>query len=370
MSESNEIVLVVGARPNFMKIAPLHAELSSRDADVLLVHTGQHYDEKMSKVFFEDLGMPQPDIYLGIGSGTHAVQTAKVLIAFEEICIERKPAMVVVVGDVNSTLACSIVASKLHIPCAHIEAGLRSFDRTMPEEINRLVTDAITDILLTPSKDGDENLLSEGVQPEKIHRVGNIMIDSLLNNLERSKETNIVSKMGLTPQKYVLITLHRPSNVDVKETFEGLVSVIEQISGELDFVFPMHPRTLKQAKKFALYQRLCEIPGMKIIEPLGYLQFISLMSSASFVMTDSGGLQEETTALGIPCITLRENTERPITITEGTNELAGTVPEHILKIANDIIDNGGKKGRIPDLWDGRTAHRIANIIEEYLENRV
>ena len=357
------VILVVGARPNFMKIAPIHAELARRGIAQILLHTGQHYDENMSKVFFDDLGMPQPDIYLGIGSGSHAVQTAKVMVEFEKVCNEHKPSMVVVVGDVNSTVACSMVCAKEWIPCAHVEAGLRSFDREMPEEINRLVTDAIADLLLTPSPDGDENLRKEGVAEERIKRVGNIMIDSLFNNLERSKSSTIHADLGLEKGTYGVLTLHRPSNVDEKDAFMRILTALEQIGERIPLVFPLHPRTRIRAEEFGLTERLESIPNIVLTGPAGYLDFVALMAESKLVLTDSGGLQEETTALGIPCLTLRENTERPITVTEGTNTIVGNTTDVILDAANDILDNGGKAGRIPDLWDGHTAERIADIIE-------
>ena len=357
------VILVVGARPNFMKIAPIHAELARRGISQILLHTGQHYDENMSKVFFDDLGMPQPDIYLGIGSGSHAVQTAKVMVEFEKVCNEHKPSMVVVVGDVNSTVACSMVCAKEWIPCAHVEAGLRSFDREMPEEINRLVTDAIADLLLTPSPDGDENLRKEGVAEERIKRVGNIMIDSLFNNLERSKSSTIHADLGLEKGTYGVLTLHRPSNVDEKDAFMRILTALEQIGERIPLVFPLHPRTRIRAEEFGLTERLESIPNIVLTGPAGYLDFVALMAESKLVLTDSGGLQEETTALGIPCLTLRENTERPITVTEGTNTIVGNTTDVILDAANNILDNGGKAGRIPDLWDGHTAERIADIIE-------
>lgn len=361
---SQPIILVVGARPNFMKIAPLHAELQRRGREVLLLHTGQHYDDNMSKVFFDDLGMPKPDIYLGIGSGSHAQQTAKVMIEFEQICFERTPSMVVVVGDVNSTVACSIVCAKLLIPCAHVEAGLRSFDRTMPEEVNRLLTDAVANFLLTPSPDGDENLKNEGVHDDKIIRVGNIMIDSLFNNLERAKSSTIHSELGLEKGTYGILTLHRPSNVDDKKALTGIVDALEVIGKRVPLVFPQHPRTANNIQKFGLADRVAAIPNIVLTGPAGYLDFVALMANSTIVLTDSGGLQEESTALGIPCLTLRENTERPITVTEGTNTIVGNEPAAILEAALDTLDNGGKSGRIPDLWDGKTAERIADVIDK------
>jgi len=347
-----------------MKIAPIHAELERRGISQILLHTGQHYDENMSKVFFDDLGMPEPDIYLGIGSGSHAVQTAKVMVEFEKVCNEHKPSMVVVVGDVNSTVACSMVCAKEWIPCAHVEAGLRSFDREMPEEINRLITDAIADLLLTPSPDGDENLRKEGVAEERIKRVGNIMIDSLFNNLERANSSTIHEDLGVQKGSYGVLTLHRPSNVDQADAFIRILAALEQIGERVPLVFPLHPRTRARAEEFGLTERLEGIPNIVLTGPAGYLDFVALMAESKLVLTDSGGLQEETTALGIPCLTLRENTERPITVTEGTNTIVGNQTQVILDAANDILDNGGKAGRIPDLWDGQTAKRIANIIEE------
>ena len=357
----NPIILVVGARPNFMKIAPIQKELDSRGIPNILLHTGQHYDDNMSKVFFDDLKMKKPDIYLGIGSGSHATQTAKVMVEFEQVCSQYNPSMVVVVGDVNSTLACSLVSAKLNIKCANVEAGLRSFDREMPEEINRIVTDSICDILLTPSDDGDENLLNEGVDESKIHMVGNVMIDSLLNNLDVAKNLDVLTKYGIS-KDYVLVTLHRPSNVDEKSVFSDIISALEELSGDVEFVFPMHPRTKKMAEKFQLYGRIESISGMKITEPAGYLEFISLMSKSKLVLTDSGGLQEETTALGIPCLTIRENTERPVTITQGTNQLVGTDRERIVQSGKEALQGDGKAGQIPKFWDGKTSARIVDVL--------
>ena len=361
------IILVVGARPNFMKIAPIYAELQSRGQELILLHTGQHYDDNMSKVFFDDLGMPKPDIYMGIGSGSHAYQTGTVMIEFEKICQEKDPSMVVVVGDVNSTVACTIVCAKMGIPCAHVEAGLRSFDRDMPEEINRILTDSVADLLLTPSPDGDEHLRAEGIAEERIIRVGNVMIDSLYNNLARAESSSIQDDLGLEDD-YSILTLHRPSNVDDQEIFAGIISALEVIGQEIQIVFPMHPRTEKMAKQFSLYERIASIPRIKITGPVGYLDFVALMSKSKLVLTDSGGLQEETTALGIPCITLRENTERPITVTEGTNTIVGCDPELIKSTALDALTTGGKSGRIPEMWDGKTAHRIADVLINYIEN--
>ena len=360
------VILVVGARPNFMKIAPISAELKKRNIDQILLHTGQHYDDNMSKVFFEDLGMPQPDIYLGIGSGSHAYQTAKVMVEFENVCREHKPSMVVVVGDVNSTVACSLVCAKERIPCAHVEAGLRSFDRDMPEEINRLVTDAIADYLLTPSPDGDDNLRNEGVSEERIVRVGNVMIDSLLNNINKTKSSQIHHELGISGQIYAVLTLHRPSNVDDKSAFMRILDALEEIGKRITIVFPLHPRTKNRAEEFGLTERIERIPNIVMTGPAGYLDFIALMAKARLILTDSGGLQEESTALGIPCLTLRENTERPITVIEGTNTIVGNDTQVIIDAAMDVLDTGGKSGRVPDLWDGNTSQRIANLIEEII----
>jgi len=362
-----KIIHVVGARPNFMKIAPiLQAVERAGFAEQRLVHTGQHYDASMSDVFFTDLGMPRPDIFLGVGSGSHAEQTAKVMVGFEKICLEEKPDLVVVAGDVNSTIACALVAAKLQIPCAHVEAGLRSGDMGMPEEVNRVLTDRICALLLTPSKDGDENLLREGTEAERIHLVGNVMIDSLLSHLPKAKASGILEKMGLSPGAFAVLTLHRPSNVDDPKILGGLLDVIEEVQARLPVVFPVHPRTRKQLESFGLAERIERMEGLRICEPMGYLEFLGLTSQAKLVLTDSGGLQEETTALGIPCLTLRENTERPITITEGTNTLVGVDPARVREEALRVLDGGGKGGRIPALWDGKASERIAEVFRAFL----
>jgi UDP-N-acetylglucosamine 2-epimerase (non-hydrolysing) len=288
------------------------------------------------------------------------------MVEFEKICLDQNPSMVVVVGDVNSTVACTIVCAKLLVPCAHVEAGLRSFDREMPEEINRILTDSVADLLLTPSPDGDENLRAEGVSQERIHRVGNVMIDSLFTNLQRSKSSKIHSELGIHSD-YAILTLHRPSNVDHKENFSQIIGALEKIGKEIQLVFPVHPRAEKMAKTFGLYERLSAIPNIVLTGPVGYLDFVALMANSKMALTDSGGLQEETTALGIPCITLRENTERPITVTEGTNTIVGCDPELILKTAFEVLDGKGKAGRIPDLWDGETSSRIADVILQFIE---
>ncbi len=359
-----KILNIVGARPNFMKIAPIVREMRRRSDEFLplIVHTGQHYDAAMSDSFFVDLGIPKPDFHLEIGSASHAVQTAKIMIAFEPIVLAEKPDWVLVVGDVNSTIACAIVCAKLGIKIAHVEAGLRSRDRTMPEEINRILTDSISDLLLTTSQDADENLKQEGVADDKIKFVGNVMIDSLFYNLEKSKESKARENLDLNHKDYAVLTLHRPSNVDEKEVFSGLLEAIISISEKLPVIFPAHPRTKSNIEKFG-FAELVENSNIKLIEPLGYLDFMNLYSGAKLVLTDSGGLQEETTALGIPCLTLRENTERPITIELGTNILVGTNPEKIKQAADKILENDSKTdAKIPPLWDGRAAERICNTL--------
>ena len=360
-----KVINVVGARPNFMKVAPVVAAMKKRPADFLplVLHTGQHYDASMSDAFFTDLDLPQPDVYLGVGSGSHAVQTAAIMERFEPVVLKEQPDWVLVVGDVNSTIACALVCVKLGVKVAHVEAGLRSRDRTMPEEINRLLTDQIADLLFTPSVDADQNLLAEGIPPERISFVGNIMIDSLFRNLQRACESNIKSEMGLTDRQYAVLTLHRPSNVDNRETFEGILSALEAIASQLPIVFPVHPRTRKTITQFGLDERIASATNLRLIKPLGYLDFLSLYSTARLVLTDSGGIQEETTALGIPCLTLRENTERPITVEMGTNIVVGTDTRKIVSEAAAILNGAGaKQTRQPPLWDGHTADRILEVL--------
>lgn len=357
------ILHVVGARPNFMKIAPLmdaiRAEPRFRQ---VLVNTGQHYDEKMAGGFFRELNLPVPDRDLGVGSGTHAVQTAKVMVAFEQACLEIKPDLVVVVGDVNSTMAASLVAAKLLIPIAHVEAGLRSRDRAMPEEINRIVTDRLADLLLTPSRDGDENLLAEGVPAERIRFVGNIMIDTLQRHLPLATFERIRDRVPVKERHYAVLTLHRPSNVDNRDTFAGIVEALREIARSLPIVFPVHPRTRARLAEFDFAAGLDQLI---LTEPLGYIDFLSLTSNARIILTDSGGLQEESTALGIPCLTLRENTERPVTITEGTNRLVGTKTADILSGFTAAMASA-PAARRPELWDGHTAERITAVFRDYL----
>jgi UDP-N-acetylglucosamine 2-epimerase (non-hydrolysing) len=355
---------VVGARPNFMKIAPLLAEMRQRldSIEPVLIHTGQHYDDSMNDSFFRDLDIPQPDLNLEIGSGSHAEQTGRIMIELEPALVKLRPDWVIVVGDVNSTMAGTLVAAKLNIRVAHVEAGLRSRDRTMPEEINRLVTDAVADLLLTPSRDADQNLIREGVPPEKIVFVGNIMIDTLYRSLEKSRGSDLLRRMELAPATYCVITLHRPSNVDDRETLTGILGALTEIQREIPVVFPIHPRTRARIGEFGLGRLTAGMPRLVITEPLGYLEFLNLYSNSKMVLTDSGGIQEETTALGIPCLTLRDTTERPITVTQGTNRLVGSDPNRIKQEAFAVLKGERLPGRIPELWDGKTAGRIVNAI--------
>ena len=407
-----KIILVAGARPNFMKIAPIiraietynsklkttkslrarslagHCERKRSNLEILLVHTGQHYDSRMSKIFFEDLEIPEPDMYLGVGSGTHGQQTAKVMIAFEKILFKEKPNLVMVVGDVNSTLAAALCAVKLHIPLAHIEAGLRSYDREMPEEINRVVVDVLSDYLFTPSPDADENLKKEGIPKEKIFLVGDVMIDTLLNSKLKIKNDEVIASqkrsnleiatssakrvdfLAMTPKlrslnlkskEYALLTLHRPSNVDNKDNFLKILEAVKEISARIPIIFPVHPRTRKNIKRFKL---IVDCRRIHLIEPLGYLDFLKLMMESRFVMTDSGGMQVETTVLKIPCLTLRDTTERPITIKAGTNTLVGNDPRKIINEAEKILNKNRDSDHFsyPALWDGKAAERIVSVI--------
>jgi UDP-N-acetylglucosamine 2-epimerase (non-hydrolysing) len=357
-----KVMNIVGARPNFMKVAPIVEEMKRRQNSFLplVVHTGQHYDELMSDIFFRDLKLPNPDVYLGVGSGSHAAQTAAIMQAFEPVVVEEKPDWVLVVGDVNSTIACALVCVKLGIKVAHVEAGLRSRDRTMPEEINRLLTDQIADLLFTPSRDADQNLLAEGIPSERIRFVGNIMIDSLMNQLRRAAQSTIREDLGLTTSDYAVLTLHRPSNVDDRHTFMRILGALEEIGSSVPIIFPTHPRTRKTLYRFGLEERI-KASGLRAIDPLGYLDFLRLYSGARLVLTDSGGLQEETTVLGIPCLTLRENTERPITVHMGTNTIVGTDPDKIKAAAFEALSGPrDATANLPDLWDGNTARRIVD----------
>jgi UDP-N-acetylglucosamine 2-epimerase (non-hydrolysing) len=364
-------ISVVGARPNFMKVAPLHRALLPHADRVrhLVCHTGQHYDEKMSKVFFEDLELPQPDIYLGVGSGSHAEQTARVMVEFEKVLLAEKPDLVIVVGDVNSTLACSVTAAKLHVPVAHVEAGLRSFDRDMPEEINRMVTDVIADYLFVTEQAGLRNLRHEGIPEEKIFFVGHVMIDSLAQYREKSRQSRALEEFGLAPRAFTLVTLHRPSNVDVRENLEKILSIFEQLRAETRFVFPVHPRTRKRIAEFGLQERFDAIASLTLCDPIGYLDFLRLMDNAALILTDSGGIQEESTWLRVPCVTLRETTERPVTAEIGTNEVVGLDVALAVEKSRAALNGSAKRGNIPELWDGHAAERIVAILLERIEVR-
>ena len=382
-----KIHLIAAARPNFMKIAPLHHALKSEDwAEPVIVHTGQHYDLNMSDVFFEDLGIPEPGIHLGVGSGSHAAQTGQVMMSYEKVLLEENPDLVVVVGDVNSTMAAILAAVKINYGStdaknsadqelsamsyelgrplvAHLEAGLRSFDRTMPEEINRLVTDALADILWTPSADADENLIKEGVSEDKIQRVGNIMIDSLEMLRDKIQAQATCEDLNLKPQQYGLVTLHRPSNVDNPEILKNLCRTLIEISKKIPLVFPIHPRTRKNAETFGLLADLEKSNQLFILEPINYVRFMNLVFNCRFALTDSGGIQEETTYLGIPCITLRPNTERPITLTQGTNRLC-----HLNKLeatVNSVLSEKKRQSNKIELWDGHAAERVVNSIKQF-----
>lgn len=357
-----KIFLIVAARPNFLKAAPLyHCLETKRWAKPCIIHTGQHYDLDMSDSFFKDLQLPPPHINLGIGSGTHAEQTGNVMIAFEKVASKEEPDLVVVVGDVNSTMACSIAAVKLGCKVAHLEAGLRSFDRTMPEEINRIVTDALSDILWTPSPDADQNLFNEGIQPEKIKRVGNIMIDSLELFRRQIERENTLEEFHLEAGNYAVATLHRPVNVDTRASLKKISEMLLYAASKCKVIFPVHPRTKKSLEHFDLYSRLDKSDNLIMITPLSYVKFMNLVFNSKFLITDSGGVQEETTYLGIPCLTLRENTERPITISIGTNRLCNI--ENIYSHIDDAFRVNGTNSSIPELWDGHTAERVVEDIE-------
>ncbi len=364
---SKTIYVIAAARPNFMKVAPLWRALTARPGVFrpVLVHTGQHYDKNMSGVFFEELGLPAPDVHLGVGGGSHAQQTAGVMLGFESLCQAERPDLVVVVGDVNATMATSVTAAKLGIPVAHVEAGLRSRDMTMPEEINRLLTDAIADLLFTPSADADRNLLAEGVSPSRIKLVGNIMIDSLVKSVERARSLKTCEELGLAPGRFGVVTLHRPANVDDADNLAGILRALAGIP--IPLVFPVHPRTRAVMQNHCLVEN-CGLADSRLIlaEPMGYYEFMNLVIHSKLAITDSGGLQEETTWLGVPCLTLRPNTERPITVLEGTNELA-TVSS-LADQAATILTGNWKTGRVPDLWDGHAAPRIVDGIENFFNN--
>jgi len=357
-------IIVVGARPNYMKAAPIVREFEKQGVKPLVVHTGQHYSRRLSSDLLRDVGI-RPDINLQVGSGSHAEQTAKVLTRFERLLIKRRPNLVIVVGDVNSTLACSLASVKLGVPVAHIEAGLRSFDRSMPEEINRLVTDRISDILFTTSQAASRQLVREGVASQNIHFVGNVMIDTLFHTLKRVRDWTVCEKFQVKTRHYALLTLHRPSNVDSPSTSSGLIRALRCIASEIPILFPVHPRTTAMFKQHGLLTGLKRVPNLKLTEPIRYLHFTTLLRDARFVMTDSGGIQEETTAMGIPCLTLRNNTERPMTVTSGTNRIVGQNPDRIVSAARSILKRSKMPRRVPAKWDGRAAHRIIRILKRY-----
>ena len=359
-----QVLCVAGARPNFMKIAPVMAALAETGVAAQLLHTGQHYDTAMSESFFADLGIPHPDHHLEVGSGSHAVQTAEIMKRFEPVLESVQPQAVLVVGDVNSTIACALVAAKHGVRVIHVEAGLRSYDRSMPEEINRVLTDQLSDLLFITEKTALANLTREGIDPARVEFVGNVMIDTLYRNLERAVPA--AQTIGTTLPEYAVLTLHRPSNVDDPATLAALLDVIGEINRSLPVVMPLHPRTRSNIEKFGFTTRL---DGLHILPPVGYLEMLGLMRDAKLVLTDSGGIQEETTALGVPCLTLRDNTERPITIDEGSNTLVGPDPAAIRSAFNEVMSNGGKAGRIPEYWDGRAAMRIAHTLKGWLPQR-
>jgi len=357
-----KIISVVGARPNFMKIAPIHRAFLKHKEEInhLICHTGQHYDERMSKIFFDDLEIPKPDFYLGVGSGSHAEQTGAIMIEFEKVLLKENPDLIIVVGDVNSTIACSLTASKLLLPTAHVEAGLRSFDRKMPEEINRILTDTIAEYLFVTEKSGLINLNNEGISEEKVFFVGNVMIDSLIHFLPKTMTSRILDQLKIEKKKYVLVTLHRPSNVDIKENLLSLVNLLNKISLKRKVVFPTHPRTKNNLDTFGILSSLN--PDVILTDPIGYIDFITLIKNCELILTDSGGIQEESTYLGVQCITIRTTTERPITVEVGTNQLVGDDYSNAEQVAVEILNGTKKQGEIPDKWDGKTAERISEII--------
>jgi UDP-N-acetylglucosamine 2-epimerase (non-hydrolysing) len=357
-----KIISVVGARPNFMKVAPIHKAFLKYDKNVthLICHTGQHYDVNMSDIFFNQLGLPKPDYYLGIGSGSHAEQTGKIMIEFEKLLLKEIPDLIIVVGDVNSTIACSLTAQKLHIKVAHVEAGLRSFDRNMPEEINRILTDSISDYLFVTEDSALKNLKNEGIDDDKVFFVGNCMIDSLVNIMPLTKSSIILEKLRLNPKDYILVTMHRPSNVDSDKRLIGLVKFMNSLAQHRKIVFPVHPRTAKNLENFGLTGKLST--DVLLTEPIGYIDFITLVEKSELILTDSGGIQEESTYLGVQCITLRTSTERPATVILGTNHLIGDDYVKAEKSVMEVINGKKKNGTIPPLWDGKAAERICNIL--------
>ncbi|MGB2866552.1 MAG: UDP-N-acetylglucosamine 2-epimerase (non-hydrolyzing) [Sedimentisphaerales bacterium] len=359
-----KLIAVAGARPNFIKIAPLVYELDNHCGSIQwkLVHTGQHYDEKMSDLFFRQLEIPEPDINLGVGSASHAIQTAEIMKRFEPVVLEHEPDVVLVVGDVNSTIACGLVAVKLGVKLAHVEAGLRSFDRSMPEEVNRVLTDSISDLLFCTEQSGVDNLLREGIPDEKIFLVGNVMIDTLLKNKVKAEDSNILNQLDLNGNDFAVVTLHRPSNVDDVIVFGRILDALEVIQKDMPVVFSVHPRTRRNLSSTSLGERVDAMAGLRLLDPMGYLDFLKLMSSAKIVLTDSGGIQEEATILKVPCLTLRENTERPITVEIGSNRVVGTETGKIIEAYTQVRDDGLHESQIPPLWDGRAAERIVRIL--------
>jgi UDP-N-acetylglucosamine 2-epimerase (non-hydrolysing) len=363
-----KVINVVGARPNFMKVAPLMDAYRSRldRFEPVLLHTGQHYDEKMSDLFFRELGIPRPDINLGVGSGSHAKVVARIMVDFEKVVLEHRPHAVLVVGDVNSTIACGLVAVKLGVKLLHVEAGLRSFDRTMPEEINRVLTDSISDLLFCTEQSGVENLRREGVSPDKVFLVGNLMIDTLLKHRPKADASRVLDELSLRERGYAVLTLHRPSNVDSPEAFGRIVEALDAVQRDLPVVFPIHPRTRKNLFESPLGRRVEQMRNVRVVDPLGYLDFLKLTASAKVVLTDSGGIQEETTILGVPCLTLRENTERPVTCDVGSNELVGTDTLKIVSAFRKVTSGAARGPQIPPLWDGKAADRILGVMAERL----
>lgn len=359
-----KVLNIVGARPNFIKVAPIHRCLREFDNIVSkIVHTGQHYDFQMSEVFFDQLDLPKPDYFLGVNTGSHTQQTAGIMLKFEEVVSNENPDVILVVGDVNSTLACALVASKMHIPLVHVEAGLRCGDKGMPEEVNRILTDSISDHLFVTEQAARENLLTENIPENKIHFVGNVMIDTLMHYRDKAKQLPLLKMLNVLPASYILMTMHRASNVDNEEGLCKILEIVAQISLEKPVLFPIHPRTMKNIEKYGLKWKIEKLPGLKILEPQGYLEFLHLMENASLVITDSGGIQEETTYLNVPCITLRESTERPVTVEMGTNYLLKSLNVNsTVELARQIFNGEGKKGRIPPFWDGEAANRIVSIL--------
>lgn len=366
-----KVIQVVGARPNFMKVAPLHRAIQTLPGwTSKIVHTGQHFDAKMSDVFFTQLELPKPDYFLGIGGGSHTEVTAHIMLAFEKIVADEKPELIIVVGDVTSTLACTLVAIKMGIPLAHVEAGLRSFDRSMPEELNRLLTDSVANYLFVTEESGLAHLKNEGVPDEKVFFSGNVMIDSLVRYQEKAKNSTILTDLGLQTSDYIVMTMHRPANVDTEKGLHSILELMELSAQKTKIVFPIHPRTRAQMDKFGLTKRMEAVPNLILTEPLGYLEFIQLMSHAKAILTDSGGIQEETTYLGIPCLTFRDSTERPVTVTLGTNQLLADLdPQKTYQALEKILSGEVKKGSIPPLWDGHAAERIANTLHGIFEKK-